>query len=110
MSLTLAMKTASVPAPSYRSGRRRPRVVTRVQRRTSYPACSNSSCDWPRTMRETAGISAGKRPAAYANAATSGVGDSAPSWSAEPLYECASSNARTRTSPVDRRSDWYVRM
>ena len=51
MSLALAMKTPSVPAPSQRSGRRRPRVLTICQARTSNPAASKSSCDWPRTMR-----------------------------------------------------------
>ena len=105
MSLALAMKTASVPSPSQRSGRRRPRVLTICQARTSKPAASNSSCDCPSTRRFTAGISSGRRPAAYAKALTSGSAESAPSCRDDALKACASSKARTSTSPVERRSE-----
>ena len=53
----------------------------------------------------TRGISSGSRPAAYAKALTSGSADSAPSCRLEALKACASSNARTSTSPLERSSE-----
>ena len=51
------------------------------------------------------GMHDGSRAAAYANAATSGSGSRAPECRLDSLYACASSKARTRTSPLLRNSE-----
>ncbi|MBL0197432.1 MAG: hypothetical protein IPQ09_25020 [Myxococcales bacterium] len=102
MSLTLAMNTARREPSSQRMGRRRPRVLTICQVRTSNPAASKSSCDCPSTIWRTRGKHVGRRPAAYPNADRSTLAESASRWSADLENAWASSSARMRTSPVDR--------
>ena len=103
--LGTAMNAASVSPPSYRSGRRRPRVRTTCHWSTMYPAAWNWARLCPSTMCRIFGMQSGKRPAEYANAARSGSMPSAPRCRLDREYRWASSNARTRTSPLDRSSE-----
>jgi hypothetical protein len=56
-------------------------------------------------MRRICGMQSGNRAALYANAARSGFASSAPRCRLDREYRCASSKARTRTSPLDRRRE-----
>ena len=105
MSLALVMKTLSVTPPSHSIARRRPRAATTSQPLTRRPTCSNCSMLWPSTTRSTRGKQSGSRAALYANAATSGTASRAPACRLESEKVCASSNALTMTSPLERSSE-----
>ena len=101
-----AMNTASVSPPSQRSGRRRPRVRTTCQRSTGVAGVRRTArCAGRARCGGSAACSRAGAPREYANAARSGSASSAPRCRLEREYRCASSNARTRTSPLDRSSE-----